>query len=411
MALNQILKLKTSDNPDGLLRLLVTTAIISIVIILLVSGFSFYRVFSGFVIRNAETDSIRLCNLLIDQHQDILFTSSADHGAVLAIPESEFLRFDRNLRHILAPYQILKVKIYDPDKKIIYSTEPALIGQVDAGNLRLAKALSGLVDAKLETKEEAHDLKAEHLLDVDVVETYVPILSPDHRVVGSFEIYMNVTPYRDQIRKGGAVATLFLTLVTLSVFAVSFLLIRRGTSQLKQAQAQLEILACTDMLTSLANRHFFFRRGEEEFTKVMRERSSGEQSPPALCCLLIDVDFFKTVNDTWGHWMGDQVLKEIAERLDSCVRPYDIIGRYGGEEFAVLLPDTHFEDGLVIAERIRERIQGGDFLVAGAVISLTASIGLACTSPTDDSLTDLLKRADEGLYLAKDQGRDRIAWV
>lgn len=410
MALYAALKLKSSDNPDSLLRLLVTTAIISIAIIIIVSGFSFYRVFSGFVIRNAETDSIQLCHLLIDQHRDILFTRNADNRTVLEIKESEFQQFDHNLRHVLAPYQILKVKIYDTDKKIVYSTESALIGKVDDHNLRLANALAGRVDARMETKEEAHDLKEERLLDVDVVETYVPIMSPDNRVLGSFELYMNVTPYRDQIRKGGAVTTLFLTLIVLSVFGFSFLLIRSGTSQLKAAQRQLEILACTDPLTGIANRHFFFRRGEEEFTKIVRARSSGQSIPP-LSCLLIDVDFFKTVNDSWGHLAGDQILTAVAERLEGSVRPYDITGRYGGEEFAVLLPGTTFETGLTIAERIQERIRSEHFTVTGAEVSLTVSIGLACISATDDSLTDLLRRADEGLYLAKGQGRDRIAWV
>lgn len=411
MALYKALKFKATDNPDSLLRLLVITAIISIVVIIIVSGYSFYRVFSGFVIRNAENDSIHLCNMLIDQHQDILFTRNADKGTILGINESEFQRFDRDLRRALTPHQIIKVKIYDPDKKIIYSTESTLIGKVDDHNTRLANALAGAVDAKMETKEEAHDLKEERLLDVDVVETYVPIMGPDNRVLGSFEIYVNVTPYRDQIRQGGAVASLFLTLIILPVFGISFLLIRSGTSQLKAAQAQLEILASTDPLTGIANRHFFFRRGEEEFAKIVRERSSGGPSIPSLTCLLLDVDFFKTINDSWGHLAGDQILREVAERLEGSVRPYDITGRYGGEEFAVLLPNTTFEAGLAIAERIRERIQGESFAVAGAEVSLTVSLGLACTIATDGSLTDLLRRADEGLYLAKNKGRDRIAWV
>lgn len=411
MALCKTLKFKGTDNPDSLLHLLVTTAIISIATIIIVSSYSFYQVFSGFVIRNAENDSIHLCNMLIDQHQDILFTRNIDKQTTLKIKESEFQQFDRDLRRALAPHQIIKVKIYDLGKKIVYSTESALIGKVDAHNARLDNALSGVVDAKMETKEEAQDLKEENLLDVDVVETYVPIMGPENQVLGSFEIYVNVTPYRDQIRKGGAVATLFLTLIILPVFGISFLLIRSGTSQLKAAQAQLEILACTDPLTGIANRHFFFRRGEEEFEKIMRGRSSDGQSIPPLTCLLLDVDYFKTINDSWGHLAGDQILKEVAERLEGSVRPYDITGRYGGEEFAVLLPSTTFEAGLAIAERIRERIQGGSFTVAGTEVSLTVSLGLACTIATDRSLTDLLRRADEGLYLAKNKGRDRIAWV
>jgi diguanylate cyclase (GGDEF)-like protein len=123
------------------------------------------------------------------------------------------------------------------------------------------------------------------------------------------------------------------------------------------------------------------------------------------------VDFFKTVNDSWGHLAGDQILKAVAERLEGSVRPYDITGRYGGEEFAVLLPGTTFEAGMAIAERIQERIRSEHFPITGAEVSLTVSIGIACTSATDNSLTDLIRRADEGLYLAKGQGRDRIAWV
>ena len=319
MALNVALKLKPSDNPDSLLRLLVTTAIISIAIIIIVSGFSFYRVFSGFVIRNAETDSILLCNLLIDQHQDILFTRSADNRTVLEIKESEFLRFDRNLRHVLAPYQILKVKIYDTGKKIVYSTESALIGKVDDGNKRLDNALAGMVDAKMETKEDAHDLKEERLFDVDVVETYVPIISPDNRVVGSFEIYMNVTPYRDQIRKGGAVTTLFLTLIVLSVFGFSFLLIRSGTSQLKAAQMQLEILACTDPLTGIANRLLLFRRGEEEFAKIVRAKSQGGMIPG-------------------GIWRGIKFSRRLQSAWKAAFDPMTLPGAMGAKSLPCCCP-------------------------------------------------------------------------
>jgi diguanylate cyclase (GGDEF)-like protein len=408
---NGLFRIRTSDNPERLLHLLVTTAIVSIAIIIAIGGFSFYRVFSGFVMRNAETNSIHLCEMLVGHHRDVLFTLEAGNRTVLQADATELQHFDHDLRRDFASYHVLKVKIYNRDKKIVYSTDPELIGKVDAGNLRLTRALAGAVDAKMETKEDAHDLKEERLFDVDVVETYVPILGADGHVVGSFEIYLNVTPYRDQIRKGVAIAILFLTAVILTVFAVSFLLIRSGTAQLKDAQAQLEALACTDTLTGIANRRCFFRWGEEVFAKVLRERSAGGPGAATLCCLLIDVDYFKTINDTWGHLAGDRVLQGVAERLESSVRPYDITGRYGGEEFAVLLPDTTFEVGLAVAERVRARMREEHFKVAEEEVLLTVSIGLACTTAPDASLTDLLRRADEGLYRAKDKGRDQIVWV
>lgn len=230
--------LHPGKSPDKLLTLLVKAAIISVIAVLAVSCFSFYRIFSGFVIKDAENNSVQLCNVLIDQQKELLFVTPPGKDAELGLHGTEMFDFDLSLRHYLSPFNILKVKIYNLKKQIIYCTDPMLIGKSDIKNLRLSKALAGHVDAKMVTKELAQDLDDENLLDVDVVETYVPIIS-NGKVLGCFEVYMNITPYRDQIRKGVFMVTSFLTVALVGAFTFSYMLMRRGTVKLKEAEEKL----------------------------------------------------------------------------------------------------------------------------------------------------------------------------
>ncbi|HIJ82441.1 MAG TPA: GGDEF domain-containing protein [Desulfuromonadales bacterium] len=404
MNLNELLNIKARNNPDSLLRLLITVAFISIAVVVIVSGYGFYRIFAGFVIKNAENDTVRLCKVLIEQQKELMFVTAPGNQVVLGLHGTETLAFDRSLRHYLTPFNIIKVKVYTTGKKIVYCTDPMLIGKIDQDNLRLKNALNGNIDAKMVTKEKARDLADEELLDVDVVETYVPIRAPDNKILGSFEVYMNITEYRDQIRMGAMVVTLLMSFVMVGVFGFAYLLMRGGTVQLKEVQAQLEMIAITDPLTDIPNRGFLITRGDEEFERMRR-------SARPLGCIMLDLDHFKRVNDTKGHLAGDCVLKEMALRLKNSVRPYDVIGRYGGEEFVVLLPDTTFEQSLLVAERIREKIRCESFLADGNRLKITVSLGVAVSNETDRSLSDMIKRADEGLYKAKADGRDRVSWM
>jgi two-component system cell cycle response regulator len=204
--------------------------------------------------------------------------------------------------------------------------------------------------------------------------------------------------------------TIIMALVLASVFGISYVLIRRGTVHLRQVQSKLEMLAITDVLTGIANRGHVMIRGEEEFARVVRNREKDPQSSE-LCCIMLDIDHFKHVNDTWGHQAGDQVLREVALRLRRCVRPYDIIGRYGGEEFMVLMPDTTFDQGLVVAERIRTDIRSESICIGADEIRVSVSLGVSCSHENDRDLCDLIKKADQGLYKAKDGGRDRVEWI
>ena len=165
----------------------------------------------------------------------------------------------------------------------------------------------------------------------------------------------------------------------------------------------------TDVLTGWHNRRYLQVRLSEELARARRDRSH-------VVCVILDVDHFKRVNDTWGHAAGDVVLRELANRIDVQVRASDIAARYGGEEFVVLLPDTDNASGIRLAERIRLAIAASPYkLPYGETASITVSIGIAGVTPdpeADDLKTlgdSLIARADVALYRAKTAGRDQVA--
>jgi diguanylate cyclase (GGDEF)-like protein len=165
----------------------------------------------------------------------------------------------------------------------------------------------------------------------------------------------------------------------------------------------------TDVLTGWNNRRYLQVRLLEELARARRDAGN-------LVCLMLDIDHFKNVNDTYGHAAGDAVLRELAQRIESQVRVSDIAARYGGEEFVVLLPATEIESGTLLAERVRKAVSASPIEIGrGNSITITASIGLASIAPIrdiDDLKTageSLLARADVALYSAKSSGRDRVA--
>ena len=404
MNLNELLNIKARNNPDSLLNLLVRVAFVSIAVVVIMSSYGFYRVFAGFVIKNAEADSVQICRVLIDEQKESMFIQQPGKPVELGLHGAETLLFDSRMRHFLAPFNIIKIKIYNNEKRIVYSTDPKLIGKADEHNQRLKNALNGAVDARMVTKGTASDLADEPLRDVDVVETYVPIPGPDNRILGSFEVYMNITGYREQIRQGVILVTSLLVVVLGAVFGFSYMLVRGGIGQLKESQTRLELAGKTDHLTGTHNRGNLMKRGEEEFERVKRNARP-------LGCIKIGLDHFKRINDTRGHVAGDSVLKAVAESLTKSVRPYDVVGRYGDEEFLVLLPDSAFEQNVVVANRICERIRNTPLELEGGLQSVTVSLGVACFTKADRSLSDLTKRADEGLNKAKADGGNRVSWI
>ena len=171
--------------------------------------------------------------------------------------------------------------------------------------------------------------------------------------------------------------------------------------KLKEYAAEMERLATTDSLTGILSRRHFLELGEREWERARRYKRQTS-------LLLMDIDHFKTVNDTYGHAAGDTTLQALAEVCLSTLRTNDLFGRLGGEEFAVLLPETPRQTAGEAAERLRQAI--GTLVIPSEdhEIRITVSIGAAPLLPEDESIDQALRRADAALYEAKEAGRNRV---
>ncbi len=170
-------------------------------------------------------------------------------------------------------------------------------------------------------------------------------------------------------------------------------------------QQELEFLAERDTLTGLYNRRKFLALAQQELDRRVR-------MPSDLCVLMVDLDFFKRVNDQYGHPMGDVVLQQIAARLSAHVRSTDVLARMGGEEFILLMPNTQPAGALSLAKKLREVVRESPLaLQDGLLVPMTASFGVTGLQMGQQAALDTLyATADQALYAAKEQGRDRVVW-
>jgi len=173
----------------------------------------------------------------------------------------------------------------------------------------------------------------------------------------------------------------------------------------KRIESELQEHATTDVLTQLPNRRHFLAQMEAELARIKRDHSG----PAAV--LMCDLDYFKSINDTWGHAAGDRALCHFAAVLRSHLRRTDIAGRMGGEEFAIVLRNAGLSEGRSFARRVQRQIEQAPLMDGGRLISLTVSIGIALMSADDTHINAPLSRSDMALYRAKENGRNRIECV
>ena len=194
------------------------------------------------------------------------------------------------------------------------------------------------------------------------------------------------------------------TLDKLSKRDISYLeqLTRQSAITISRANAYSKVLqyATLDALTNLNNRRQFETRLKQEIAITKRQNNP-------LCAMMIDIDFFKKVNDTYGHASGDKVLRTVASVIKAQLRESDIPARYGGEEFAVLLPYTHIDEAKIVGERLRKAVEETTVSLDNLNINVTISMGLA-EFRQDESGEELFAQADKALYKAKESGRNRV---
>ncbi|MBP7062707.1 diguanylate cyclase [Ferrovibrio sp.] len=206
---------------------------------------------------------------------------------------------------------------------------------------------------------------------------------------------------RASIRQLQNVQTTVLVVIVLTLIAEAVFVFRPLVGRIRGYMHELYSLATVDALTRLTNR----RRFMEQFAQM---HALGARTGLPLAVVVFDIDHFKRINDSHGHAAGDCVLAEVAALAQSCCRSTDLVGRIGGEEFAILLPNTGIMGALMLAEKVRAAIAGAQISDGHVAIPVTASFGVA-EARSDETHHDAMRRADTALYAAKQQGRNQVA--
>jgi diguanylate cyclase (GGDEF)-like protein len=216
-------------------------------------------------------------------------------------------------------------------------------------------------------------------------------------VRGGISVSFDIENSQSKLRFNNYIIALFSLATTIFMLGLVYFYTSTLIQRISAALRQIEQMAISDSLTGIFNRRHSMSRFAEELEKAKREQA-------ALGCIMLDIDNFKSVNDRYGHQRGDKVLREVADRLKHSLRIYDILGRYGGEEFLIVLPGMDLESTRQLAERIRLHLKESPVDDLG----ITISLGISCNQKVDSSIDEIIKRADEGLYRAKQAGRDRV---
>lgn len=221
-------------------------------------------------------------------------------------------------------------------------------------------------------------------------------------VRGGISVTIPMTLVNQQMKANRDYLAMSAILVLALLFISMLIISAKFTKLVSKAHADLAKMATTDALTGLLNR----KSGIEELDEEIA-RHSRSQTP--LSCLMLDIDNFKSINDKYGHQAGDAALASFARLVSHCLRSYDIMCRYGGEEFMILLPETNAQDAQKAAERIRETVAATPIIFEDATILITVSIGVAGVDKIKSEKADhFIRLADAALYRAKREGRNRV---
>jgi diguanylate cyclase (GGDEF)-like protein len=224
----------------------------------------------------------------------------------------------------------------------------------------------------------------------------------------TFTLYVSVYGLANLIGhflKFSAFFLIYIAIVEMGIEKPQRLLFRnlqRKEEAFESALQEVQRLAITDSLTNLYNRRHFSKVGEDEVQRACRYGRS-------LSAIMLDIDHFKRVNDTFGHKVGDQILQEVAKSCREALRGVDVVGRYGGDEFVILLPENDRAAAVQVAERLRKNIMHMQLNTTSGAVKVTASLGVASIDCDKPSLETLLSQADKALYVAKRRGRNRVS--
>lgn len=311
---------------------------------------------------------------------------------------SSLIHLNKIMKRELEDFQIHKVHYFNKYGKVIYSSNKEKIGYLNKHSYFHNIVAKGNVFYKIKTKGDKSFENDD--ISTDIIEIYLPIMEGSD-FIAAFELYYDISNelilfnnLSNKINKTTFFISLFLVFI---LFGVIFALSKRNLEK-EEYEKELKYLADNDVLTNTFNRRYFYN-----VTKILININQRENK--FLSLVLIDIDDFKIINDTYGHQVGDNVLKEIALILKKLIRKSDVLARYGGEEFIIALPNTSRLDAKNLATKLCENIENEKFHEFPE-LKITISVGIS--EDRDISLDELVKKADDALYKAKEIGKNRV---
>lgn len=397
-----------------LIRYFSITSLVGVLIVLAVLLF-FYRYFAFRALQNHETRN----NLAITQvfastlwpkYASYVKSASAIGKAELQ-QRPEVARLREDVLRQMAGLSVVKVKLYNLDGLTVFSTDPKQIGEDKSTNPGFLGAKAGGTASEI-TFRDQFDSFEQVINDRNLISSYIPIRTdPSSPAEGVMEVYSDVTDYVAELERttweitAGVLGSLaFLYLFLFALVRRADRVIRAQSEEVHVAhETMLRYQSLHDALTGLPNRASFTESLDGMIRTVKR---TGKKC----AVLFLDLDRLKDINDSLGHVAGDQLLKDVARRLQACVRATDVTARIGGDEFVVALPDISGVRGgehiAYAAEKIRGAVSNQAFAVAAHNFALTTSIGIAIYPDDGTDAVELIRNADAALHHAKKLGRN-----
>lgn len=345
------------------------------------------------MLHNTEQSAVKAAHLIVENFPSL-------EPDTFSKPLSPLQK--KSVRHLKKSYGLDRVKVFDATGRIIFSTRNQDIGQINTKNYFRDQVARGKTVNKLISKQQ-NSLEGDKF-SRDVVEIYVPVMA-EGIFAGAFEFYFDVTKQKqgiDSLARSSFTFLLLATLGFLSLFALVGFKMRQAIKKQLLAEEEIALLAYNDPLTGLPNRHLFMNRLEQALAQT-------ERTEQLIGLLYMDIDHFKSVNDTLGHHQGDILLKQIAGRMGKQVRKSDTLARLGGDEFILLaIGLRRSEEAMIIAQTLLDVFEK-PFRLDGQEFFITPSIGIAISPEDGDNPGLLMKHADIAMYSAKQKGRNTYA--
>jgi len=395
--------------PFKLLRYFTIIGIVCIVVASLLLGYWVRQITVDNLLKSEERNNITLTQLVSNSvwprfSEFINSASNLSAQEILDHPLTQEL--DDYLSEQVNGLDVVKIKIYNLSGLTVYSSDLSQIGKSKSKHASFLAAKNGQVVSKLSFRDKIYAQK-EFIHDRNIIASYVPVRSGNSKnVEGVIEIYKDVTIIFSEISQTRIQLILGVVIILISLFCVLYFVVRHADQvinqyniDLQETAEKMKQVAFFDSLTGLPNRNLFIDRLTHAMDKAIRHEN-------LVAMLFIDLDRFKQVNDSLGHEAGDQLLCQVADRLNECVRTADTVSRLSGDEFTIILEDLNTID---LAAEIAKRIISSlakPFNLGKHEAIITCSVGISFYPFGDDNAQSLIKKADIAMYHSKIAGRN-----